>query len=122
MALGQGPLLVSGLSACPNKVPPLTMQHLPQGLPNLPEPPARASAQCRHVSIPKPLIRPHADRTDIVTIIYTTIALALEVAAVPLLIPQYGLFEQQCTRMAGVVVSGLYIFELTFRFDMRLPL
>ncbi|ODO11658.1 hypothetical protein I350_00442 [Cryptococcus amylolentus CBS 6273] len=55
-------------------------------------------------------------------IIFTTVALALQLAASPALGKHYRLWEVQCLRTGGVLVSALYIFELVYRLKMRLPL
>lgn len=56
------------------------------------------------------------------TIFYTTAALALELGTVPILQQKYALTQLQVARMSSVVIAGLYIFELLFRFEMRKPL
>ncbi|WRT64160.1 uncharacterized protein IL334_001089 [Kwoniella shivajii] len=55
-------------------------------------------------------------------IIFITIALALELVATPAFAGRYHLWEVQCLRTGGVLVSALYIFELIYRLKMRLPL
>ncbi|OCF55462.1 hypothetical protein L486_06946 [Kwoniella mangroviensis CBS 10435] len=55
-------------------------------------------------------------------IIFTTIALALELVAAPAFAQRYALWEVQCLRTAGVLVSALYIFELIYKLKMRIPM
>ncbi|WVW82297.1 hypothetical protein I302_104303 [Kwoniella bestiolae CBS 10118] len=55
-------------------------------------------------------------------IIFTTIALALELVATPAFAGRYALWEVQCLRTGGVLVSALYIFELIYRLKMRTPM
>ena len=55
-------------------------------------------------------------------IIFTTIALGLQLTASPAFAGKYRLWEVQALRTGGVVVSSLYIFELVYRLQMRLPL
>lgn len=55
-------------------------------------------------------------------IFYTTLALGLELGTIPLLQEKYSLVQLQVARMSTVIIAGLYIFELLFRFEMRKPL
>lgn len=55
-------------------------------------------------------------------IFYTFLALGLECATIPLLQEKYVLAQFKSARMSGVIIAGLYIFELLFRFEMRKPL
>ncbi|KAK8865951.1 hypothetical protein IAR55_001100 [Kwoniella newhampshirensis] len=55
-------------------------------------------------------------------ITFTFIALALELVATPAFAGRYALWEVQCLRTGGVVVSGLYVFELVYRLKTRIPL
>jgi hypothetical protein len=55
-------------------------------------------------------------------ILFTTVALALELVAAPAFADDYALYQVQCLRTAGTLISGLYIFELIYRLKMRLPL
>lgn len=55
-------------------------------------------------------------------IIFTTIALALQLVSTPAFRQDYHLWEVQCLRTAGVTVSALYVFELIYRLKMRIPL
>ncbi|KAK4688064.1 hypothetical protein P7C73_g2064, partial [Tremellales sp. Uapishka_1] len=55
-------------------------------------------------------------------IVFTTLALALELVATPAFRRDYYLFEVQSLRTGGTVISALYIFELIYRLKMRLPL
>ncbi|WWD17858.1 hypothetical protein CI109_102302 [Kwoniella shandongensis] len=55
-------------------------------------------------------------------VVFTTIALALELVATPAFAGRYTLWEVQCLRTGGVVISGLYVFELIYRLRMRPPL
>jgi hypothetical protein len=54
--------------------------------------------------------------------IFTTLALGLQLAATPSLAGHYSLVQVKCLRTAGVLISALYIFELTYRLRMRIPL
>lgn len=56
------------------------------------------------------------------TIFYTTLALGLELGTIPILQQKYALTQLQVARMSTVIIAGLYIFELLFRFEMRKPL
>lgn len=58
----------------------------------------------------------------IMNIIFTTIALALQLVSTPAFRQDYHLWEVQCLRTAGVTVSALYVFELIYRLKMRIPL
>ncbi|WVQ82767.1 hypothetical protein IAT38_004899 [Cryptococcus sp. DSM 104549] len=55
-------------------------------------------------------------------IIFTTIALALELVASPAFAGRYAFWEVQSLRTAGALTSALYIFELVYRVTMRMPL
>lgn len=55
-------------------------------------------------------------------ITYTTIALGLQLAASPALGGVYTQWEVEALRTGGVIISSLYIFELTYRLQMRLPM
>ena len=55
-------------------------------------------------------------------IFYTTVAVALQAVAIPAFWGAYNLNQVLCMRSAAIIISGLYCFELIFRFDMRLPL
>lgn len=55
-------------------------------------------------------------------IFYTFLALGLECATIPVLQERYVLAQFKAARMSGVIIAGLYIFELLFRFEMRKPL
>ncbi|WWC58717.1 uncharacterized protein I303_101261 [Kwoniella dejecticola CBS 10117] len=55
-------------------------------------------------------------------IIFTTIALALELVASPAFAGRYHLWEVQALRTAGILTSALYIFELIYRLKMRIPM
>ncbi|GFZ50808.1 hypothetical protein JCM24511_08566 [Saitozyma sp. JCM 24511] len=55
-------------------------------------------------------------------IFFTLVALGLELAGARMMSGDYELYHFQCVRMSGVVIVGLYTFELIFRFDMRPPL
>ncbi|KAL7424715.1 hypothetical protein Q5752_000399 [Cryptotrichosporon argae] len=58
----------------------------------------------------------------IMNIIYTMIALALQLCATPSFAGHYGLWQLQTLRTSGVLISALYIFELVYRVKMRLPM
>lgn len=55
-------------------------------------------------------------------IIFTAIALALQLAPIRWAFGYYALWEIKTIRMSAIMVSSLYIFELLFRFNMRYPL
>ncbi|WWD09406.1 hypothetical protein V865_007529 [Kwoniella europaea PYCC6329] len=78
----------------------------------------------RHSSVFPTLGLEHQKNVVIYTmnIIFTTIALALELVAAPAFAQRYALWEVQCLRTAGVLVSALYIFELIYRLKMRIPM
>ncbi|WVQ62172.1 uncharacterized protein L199_000310 [Kwoniella botswanensis] len=56
------------------------------------------------------------------TIIFTAVALALQLVGSPGFKGEWHLWEFKCVRLAGVLTVALYLFELIFRFNMRLPL
>ncbi|WVF70458.1 hypothetical protein IAT40_005248 [Kwoniella sp. CBS 6097] len=56
------------------------------------------------------------------TIVFTAIALALQLVGSPGFHGEWHYWEIRCVRLAGVLTVALYIFELVFRFNMRLPL
>lgn len=55
-------------------------------------------------------------------IIYTTLALGLQLAASPAMGGMYRLWEVEALRTGGVIISSLYIFELIYRLNMRIPM
>jgi hypothetical protein len=55
-------------------------------------------------------------------IFFTTVSLALELVAAPALGGHYALYQVQCLRTGGTLISSLYIFELIYRLKMRMPL
>ena len=60
--------------------------------------------------------------TDTLNIFYTTVALALELASAPVMASEYALWMVKVLRVSGVIVCGLYCFELIFRHDLRIQL
>jgi hypothetical protein len=56
------------------------------------------------------------------TIIFTAIALALQLSPLRWAFGHYTQWEIQTMRTAAVLLSSLYVFELVFRFNMRYPL
>ncbi|WVQ97456.1 hypothetical protein IAU59_004569 [Kwoniella sp. CBS 9459] len=56
------------------------------------------------------------------TIVFTAVALALQLVGSPAFHGEWHYWEIRCVRLAGVLTVALYIFELVFRFNMRLPL
>ncbi|WVR05902.1 hypothetical protein IAU60_002928 [Kwoniella sp. DSM 27419] len=58
----------------------------------------------------------------VLTIIFTAIALALQLVGVLGFKNEWDVYEIRCVRLAGTLVAALYIYELVFRFNMRLPL
>ena len=55
-------------------------------------------------------------------IIFTAIALALQVAPLHWAFGYYALWQVKTIRTAAIMISSLYVFELLFRFNMRYPL
>ncbi|GFZ43542.1 hypothetical protein JCM24511_01262 [Saitozyma sp. JCM 24511] len=55
-------------------------------------------------------------------IFFTSVSLALELVAAPALGGTYALYQVQCLRTGGTLISSLYIFELIYRLKMRMPL
>ncbi|KAJ7503112.1 hypothetical protein B0H11DRAFT_2274501 [Mycena galericulata] len=53
---------------------------------------------------------------------WTTVALILQFCASPLLAEDYTLDRINLVKLAALIVSGLYIFELTYRPSLRLPI
>ncbi|KAJ7647796.1 hypothetical protein FB45DRAFT_998737 [Roridomyces roridus] len=53
---------------------------------------------------------------------WTTVALALQFVASPLLAEQYTMERINFVKLAALVISGLYIFELTYRPSLRMPI
>ena len=74
--------------------------------------------QLKH-RIDSPILTP---REDILNIFFTTVALALELAATPAMAGRYVLWEVQCARTSSAMICAIYVFELVFRYDMRPPL
>lgn len=66
--------------------------------------------------------RDKTDEADLMTIVLTTIALAVQLSSIPWAFGDYAVWQIQAIRAAGVLVSVLYIFELLFRFHMHWPL
>ncbi|OCF34054.1 hypothetical protein I316_04401 [Kwoniella heveanensis BCC8398] len=58
----------------------------------------------------------------LMTIVFTAVALALQLVGSPGFHGEWHYWEIRCVRLAGVLTVALYIFELVFRFNMRLPL
>ncbi|KAJ7637272.1 hypothetical protein DFH06DRAFT_1138901 [Mycena polygramma] len=53
---------------------------------------------------------------------WTTVALALQLCASPILAEKYTFDRIDLVKLAGLLVCGLYIFELTYRSRLRLPI
>ncbi|KAJ6571618.1 hypothetical protein B0H19DRAFT_1064685 [Mycena capillaripes] len=53
---------------------------------------------------------------------WTTVTLVLQLCASPILAQEYTLDRIDLVKLAGLLVSGLYIFELTYRSSLRLPI
>ncbi|KAJ6484383.1 hypothetical protein C8R47DRAFT_1217271 [Mycena vitilis] len=53
---------------------------------------------------------------------WTTVALVLQLSASPMLAEKYTYDRIDLVRLAGLLVSGLYIFELTYRSSLRIPI
>lgn len=60
--------------------------------------------------------------SDIMNIIFTTIALALQLSSTPIMVGRYRLWMIQHIRVGAAMICGLYAFELIYRFNMRWPL
>lgn len=58
----------------------------------------------------------------VLNILYTTLAVTLQLVAIPALVEDYTLLGIHCVKLAGLVISGLYIFELVYREWMRWPM
>lgn len=55
-------------------------------------------------------------------IVFTTIALALQLAPIRWAFGFHALWQVFVLRTSAIMISSLYIFELLFRFNMRYPL
>jgi hypothetical protein len=55
-------------------------------------------------------------------IIFTTIALGLQLSAMPIMAGRYRLWMIQDIRAGAAMICGLYAFELIYRGNMRWPL
>ncbi|KAJ7725647.1 hypothetical protein DFH07DRAFT_946199 [Mycena maculata] len=53
---------------------------------------------------------------------WTTVTLVLQLCASPILAEEYTFERIDLIKLAGLLVSGLYIFELTYRSSLRLPI
>ncbi|KAJ6590026.1 hypothetical protein DFH09DRAFT_1140703 [Mycena vulgaris] len=53
---------------------------------------------------------------------WTTVTLVLQLCASPMLAEHYTFDRIDLVKLAGLLVSGLYIFELTYRSSLRLPI
>ncbi|KAF9045719.1 hypothetical protein BDZ89DRAFT_134999 [Hymenopellis radicata] len=53
---------------------------------------------------------------------YTTVALALQLFASPMLLERYTVDRMGAVRVVSLVISGLYLFEMIYRPNMRWPL
>lgn len=58
----------------------------------------------------------------VLNIVYTTLALALQLVASPTLAEDYTLLGAHCIKLVGLIISGLYLFELVYREWMRWPM
>ncbi|KAI9635860.1 uncharacterized protein MKK02DRAFT_44556 [Dioszegia hungarica] len=58
----------------------------------------------------------------VLSTVYTSVALGLQLAAFPTAWYSYSVSSVGCIRLAGVVITGLYIFEMIHREAIRLPL
>ncbi|KAJ7099429.1 hypothetical protein B0H15DRAFT_546662 [Mycena belliarum] len=54
--------------------------------------------------------------------LWTTVALVLQLCASPLLAEKYTFDRIDLVKLAGLVISGLYIWELIYRASLRLPI
>ncbi|KAJ7496693.1 hypothetical protein FB451DRAFT_1549758 [Mycena latifolia] len=53
---------------------------------------------------------------------WTTVVLVLQLCASPILAEKFTLDRIDLVKLAGLLVSGLYIWELTYRSSLRLPI
>ncbi|KAJ6593316.1 hypothetical protein B0H19DRAFT_1089804 [Mycena capillaripes] len=53
---------------------------------------------------------------------WTTVTLILQLCASPILAERYSIETVDIVKLAGLIVSGLYIFELIYRSSIRLPI
>jgi cytochrome b subunit of formate dehydrogenase len=60
--------------------------------------------------------------TYVLTVIYTTIVLVLQLIASPVLAKQYTVQSANLIRIAGTIISFLYLFELMYRESMRIQM
>ncbi|KAF9037875.1 hypothetical protein BDZ89DRAFT_1129809 [Hymenopellis radicata] len=66
-----------------------------------------------------PILVPHLRYPDGLNTFYTTIALLLQLLSSPMLAEKYTLNRMGEIRFACVVVSGLYLYEMIYRSNMR---
>ena len=70
-------------------------------------------------------LSPNNRRTSVIyvlNVVYTSLALGLQFAGSPSLSQHYTLTGVHCAKLAAVVVSGLYLFELAYRDSLRFPM
>jgi hypothetical protein len=67
-------------------------------------------------------VQQRAKSIDTMNVIFTAIALALQLAPIRWAFGYYALWQVKTIRTAAIMVSSLYVFELLFRFNMRYPL
>ncbi|KAK0477124.1 hypothetical protein IW261DRAFT_306345 [Armillaria novae-zelandiae] len=60
--------------------------------------------------------------TYVLNTFWTLVALIVQLIAFPVLLERYTMFNIDLVHVATILVSGLYIFELTYRPTMRWPL
>lgn len=79
----------------------------------------------RRYSTVFPSLSPANQRSSVIyvmNIVFTTIALAYQLAASPVLGEEYSVARFNYIYFACAIVSGLYLFELTYRDQMRWPM
>ncbi|KAJ7105702.1 hypothetical protein C8R44DRAFT_886629 [Mycena epipterygia] len=60
--------------------------------------------------------------TYVLNTFWTTVTLVLQLLASPILAGEYTYERIDLVKLAGLIVSGLYIFELTYRSSLRIPI
>lgn len=58
----------------------------------------------------------------VLNVIFTATALATQLVAMPMLRQEYTKFRLDCVKVSGVIITGLYLFELIYRESMRWPM
>ena len=77
---------------------------------------------CRYSVVYRETMTPANRRTSVIyilNIVLTTVALALQLVACPAFAQDYTERGINCLRIASIVITGLYLFELIYRDSMR---